>query len=137
MTGYEMFWPMVAHGFLIFCLYGLLVLRRAAVVRAGKVERSAFQENRAEPEESRVVNKAIANQFERPVLCYAVCVLLFMTEADNIVAVVLAWFFVLARYVQAFMHVTGRLPLRRASFMVGFVSLFLMWLWLVGWMATS
>jgi hypothetical protein len=137
MTGFEMFWPVVAHAFLVFCLYALLVVRRAAVVRAGKVERIAFRENLAEPEESRVVNKAIANQFELPVIFYAVSVLLFMTEADNIVAVVLAWFFVAARYLQVAMHLTGNLPLRRLSFMLGFVSLFLMWLWLVAWMATS
>lgn len=137
MTGFEMFWPVVAHAFLVFCLYALLVVRRAAVVRAGKVERTAFRENLAEPEESRVVNKAIANQFELPVIFYAVSVLLFMTEADNIVAVVLAWFFVAARYLQVAMHLTGNLPLRRLSFMLGFVSVFLMWLWLVAWMAIS
>lgn len=137
MTGFEMFWPILAHAFLVFCLYAMLVIRRAAVVRAGKVERIAFRENLAEPEESRVVNKAIANQFELPVIFYAVSVLLFMTEADNIVAVVLAWFFVAARYLQVAMHLTGNLPLRRLSFMLGFVSVFLMWLWLVAWMATS
>ncbi|MFN3364566.1 MAG: MAPEG family protein, partial [Allorhizobium sp.] len=100
MTGFEMFWPLAAHAFLVFCLYALLVMRRASVVRSGKVERIAFRENLAEPEESRVVNRAIANQFELPVLFYALSVLLFITEADNIVAVVLAWIFVAARYVQ-------------------------------------
>jgi hypothetical protein len=137
MTGFEMFWPLLAHAFLVFGLYALLVVRRAAVVRAGKVERIAFRENLAEPEESRVVNRAIANQFELPVLFYAVSVLLFMTEADNLAAIVLAWIFVLARYVQAAMQVIGNLPLRRLSFMLGFVALFLMWLWLAIWMATS
>lgn len=137
MTGFEMFWPLVAHALLVFCLYALLVIRRAAVVRAGKVERIAFRENLAEPEESRVVNRAIANQFELPVLFYAVSVLLFMTEADNLVALVLAWIFVVARYVQAAMQLTGNLPLRRLFFMLGFVSLFLLWFWLAAWMATS
>lgn len=137
MTGFEMFWPLMAHAFLVFCLYGLLVVRRASVVRAGKVERIAFRENLAEPEESRVVNRAIANQFELPVLFYGISVLLFITEADNIVAVVLAWIFVAARYVQAAMQLIGNLPLRRLFFMVGFATLFLMWLWLVVWMATS
>jgi len=137
MTGFEMFWPLVAHAFLVFCLYALLVVRRAAVVRAGKVERIAFRENLAEPEESRVVNRAIANQFELPVLFYAACVLLYIAEADNLVAVVLAWIFVVARYVQAAMQLTGNLSLRRLFFMLGFVSLFLMWLWLAVWMATS
>lgn len=137
MTGFEMFWPLVAHAFLVFCLYALLVARRAAVVRSGKVDRIAFRENLAEPEESRVVNRSIANQFELPVLFYAVSILLFIAEADNITAVVLAWVFVVARYVQAAMHLAGNLPLRRLSFMIGFVSLFLMWGWLAVWMATS
>jgi hypothetical protein len=137
MTGFEMFWPLAAHVFLVFCLYALLVVRRAAVVRSGKVERIAFRENLAEPEESRVVNRAIANQFELPVLFYAISVLLFMTEADNLVAVVLAWIFVGTRYVHAIMQVTGNLPLRRLFFMAGFATLFLLWLWLVAWMATS
>ncbi|MDH4414017.1 MAG: MAPEG family protein [Rhizobium sp.] len=137
MTGFEMFWPLVAHALLVFCLYALLVVRRAAVVRSGKVERIAFRENLAEPEESRIVNRAIANQFELPVLFYAASVLLFITEADNIVAVVLAWIFVVARYVQAAMQLTGNLPLRRLSFMVGFASAFLMWVWLAVWMATN
>ncbi|MBC2773124.1 MAPEG family protein [Rhizobium sp. AQ_MP] len=137
MTGFEMFWPLLAHAFLVFCLYALLVVRRAAVVRSGKVERIAFRENLAEPEESRVVNRAIANQFELPVIFYAFSILLYLTEADNLAAVVLAWVFVAARYMQAIMQLTGNLPLRRLFFMVGFVSLVIMWLWLAVWMATS
>ena len=35
------------------------------------------------------------------------------------------------------MQLTGNLPLRRLLFMLGFVSLFLLWLWLAAWMATS
>ncbi|THV23325.1 MAPEG family protein [Peteryoungia ipomoeae] len=137
MTGFEMFWPLVAHAFLIFCLYALLVVRRAEVVKSGEVEREAFRDNLAEPQASRVVNKAIANQFELPVLFYAVCVLLYIAEADNLPAVVGAWVFVLARYVQAYMQVTGKLLFRRLSFMAGFVVLFLLWVWLGAWMAFS
>lgn len=138
MTGFELFWPLVAHAFLVFCLYGLLVLRRASVVKSGLIERSAFRDNRDEPAESRVVNKAIANQFELPVLFYAACILLYIVDADNVVAVALAWLFVVTRYAHAFVHVTGnRLELRRPLFMAGFVALFAMWIWLAAWMAVS
>lgn len=138
MTGFEMFWPLVAHAFLVFCLYGLLVLRRNDVVRSGKVERIAFRDNLAEPEESRVVNKSIANQFELPILFYAVSVLLYITQADNLLAVVLAWLFVAARYAHAYVHVFGnRLHLRRPLFGLGFATLFALWVWLVAWMAFS
>lgn len=138
MTGVEIFWPMVAHAFLIFCLYGLLILRRASVVRSGQVEREAFRENRNEPLESMVVNRAIANQFELPVLFHVVCVLLYIVDADNAVALLLAWLFVAARYAHAFVHVTGnQLKARRPLFMAGFISLFAMWIWLAAWMAVS
>ncbi|MCM2472915.1 hypothetical protein HGO38_05425 [Rhizobium sp. CG5] len=138
MTGFELFWPLVAHAFLVFCLYGLLVLRRASVVKSGLVEREAFRENRDEPTESRVVNRAIANQFELPVLFYAVSILLYIVDADNVVAVALAWLFVATRYAHAFVHVTAnRLMLRRPLFMAGFVALFALWIWLAGWMAFS
>lgn len=138
MTGFEMFWPLVAQAFLVFCLYALLMLRRGEVVRSGKVERVAFRENLAEPEESRVVNRSIANQFELPVLFYAVSVLLYITEADNLVAVLLAWFFVATRYAHACVHVFGnRLHLRRPLFGLGFAALFALWVWLAAWMAFS
>ena len=138
MTGFEMLCPLAAHIFLVFCLYALLVVRRAAVVRSGKVERIAFRENLAEPEESRVVNRAIANQFELPILFYAVSILLYITQADNLVAVVLAWFFVATRCAHAYVHVFGnRLHLRRPLFGLGFAALFALWVWLVAWMAFS
>ncbi|NKN38626.1 hypothetical protein HFC70_19935 [Agrobacterium sp. a22-2] len=138
MTGFGLFWPLVVHAFLVFCLYGLLTLRRASVVKSGLVEREAFRDNRDEPAESRVVNRAIANQFELPVLFYAVSILLYIVDADNVVAVALAWLFVVTRCAHAFVHVTGnRLKLRRPLFMAGFVALFAMWIWLAAWMAVS
>lgn len=138
MTGFELFWPLVAHAFLVFCLYGLLTLRRASAVKSGKVEREAFRDNPDEPTASRVVNRAIANQFELPVLFYAVSILLYIVDADNVVAVGLAWLFVVTRYAHAFVHVSGnRLELRRPLFMAGFVALFAMWIWLAAWMAVA
>ena len=113
MTGFEMFWPMVAHAFLVFCLYALLVVRRAAVVRSGKVERSAFRENLAEPEESRVVNRAIANQFELPVLFYAALLTLYVTNLAGPLHVALAWGYVAARFAHSWVHCTTNVVMHR------------------------
>ncbi|HEV7306811.1 MAPEG family protein [Ensifer sp.] len=138
MTGFEIFWPIVAHVFLVFCLYALLSLRRMSLVRAGKAQTAQFRENRDEPGESLVVKNSIANQFELPVLFYVCCVLLYITEADNIVSVVLAWLFVALRYLHAFVHVTSnRIRYRRPLFMAGFAAVFAMWVWLAVWMAMS
>ncbi|MGE6781205.1 MAPEG family protein [Ensifer adhaerens] len=138
MTGFEIFWPIVAHVLLVFCLYALLSFRRMGLVRAGKANAGQFRENRDEPGESLVVKNSIANQFELPVLFYVCCVLLYITEADNIVSVVLAWLFVALRYVHALVHVTNnRIRYRRPLFMAGFAAVFAMWVWLAVWMAMS
>ncbi|MDK1384471.1 MAPEG family protein [Sinorhizobium sp. 8-89] len=138
MTGFEIFWPMVAHALLVFALYALLSARRVSLVRTGKVEASQFRENRHEPAESLVVRNSIANQFELPVLFHICCVLLYITEADNLVSLGLAWLFVALRYVHAAVHVTSnRLRYRRPLFITGFVTLLAMWGWLCVWMATS
>lgn len=136
MTGFEIFWPIVAHVLLVFVLYALLSFRRMRLVRAGKVHAAQFRENRDEPSESLVVNNSIANQFELPVLFYVCCLLLYITEADNIVSLALAWLFVALRCVHAFVHVTSnRIRHRRPLFMAGVATLFLLWVWLAVWMA--
>jgi hypothetical protein len=138
MTGFEIFWPMVAHVLLVFVLYALLSYRRVGLVKAGKVQVSQFRENREEPGESLVVRNSIANQFELPVLFHVCCVLLYITEADNIVSLVLAWLFIASRYLHAFVHVTSnRIRYRRPLFMAGFATLGGMWIWLSVWMANS
>lgn len=136
MTGYEMFWPIIAHVALIYILYMLLGYRRRKVVQAGQVRLSSYRENRDEPPESLFVKNCIANQFELPVLFYACCILLYVTEADNLVAVILAWIFVALRYAQAFVHVTSnRIRYRSPLFAVGYIVLGAMWVWLAVWMA--
>lgn len=138
MTGFEIFWPVVAHVALVFMLYALLSMRRSAVVRAGKAERTQFRENRGEPSESLVVRNSIANQFELPVLFHVCCVLCYVTEADSLLAVGLAWIFVGFRYAHAFVHVTSnRLRYRGPLFLAGFVTLAAMWAWLALWMAMN
>lgn len=132
------FWPIIAHVALVYGLYGLLSKRRFAAVRAGRATAGQFRENREEPVESLLVRNSLANQFELPVLFYACCVLLFITDADNLPTLLLAWIFVLSRYAHAAVHVTvNRLRYRRPAFIVGFASLAAMWAWLAIWMVMS
>ena len=140
MTGYEMFWPMVAHAVLVYILYALLGLRRQSAVKAGKIKRSQFRENYAadEPAESLVVRNSIANQFELPVLFHACSIALFVAQADNLPAVILAWIFVASRYAHAYVHVTSNdLRYRSPLFALGYIALAGMWAWLAVWMVFS
>lgn len=121
---------------LVYGLYALLGMRRARMVRAGSIAKSDYRENRGEPAESQVVKNCLANQFELPVLFYACCVLLYITDADNIVTVGLAWGFVALRYAHAAIHVTSNdLRYRSPIFAAGYLVLAAMWVWLAIWMA--
>lgn len=131
-------WPMIAHVALVFCLYLLLSFRRVDAVKGGRARPEQFRENREEPPESLVVKNAVANQFELPVLFYAVSILLYLVDADNPVTVVGGWLFVALRYAHAYVHVTSnRLRYRRPLFIAGLLVVMLMWIWLGVWLAMT
>ncbi|MGB3813225.1 MAG: MAPEG family protein [Shinella sp.] len=131
-------WPMIAHVALVFCLYLLLSTRRVGAVKDGRARPDQFRENREEPAESLVVKNAIANQFELPVLFYAVSILLYLVDADNPVTVAGGWLFVALRYAHAYVHVTSnRLRYRRPLFIAGLLVVMLLWIWLGVWLAMT
>ena len=133
-----MFWPMIAHAFLVFILYYMLSKRRMAAVVSGDVDPRQFKENLAEPAESLLVHNNLKNQFELPMLFHAGVVAIFICNADNIITIALAWIFVISRYAHSYVHITSnRLLLRRPLFMLGFMATVLMWGWLAIWLATS
>ncbi|MGE7370878.1 MAPEG family protein [Neorhizobium sp. NPDC001467] len=133
-----MFWPMIAHAFLVFILYYLLSSRRVAAVRSGLVKAEQFRENLSEPAGSLLIHNNLKNQFELPMLFHVGVLATFICNADNIGTILIAWIFVLSRYAHSYVHVTSnRLRLRRPLFMVGFAATFLLWAWLAVWLATS
>ncbi len=108
-------------------LCGLSADRHA--VESGSATVSQFRENRDEPAESLYVRNNLANQFELPVLFYAVCLALFVTGGAGVAAVSLAWVFVLSRCGHAYVHVTSnRIRHRQPLFVLGFFALGAMWL---------
>lgn len=124
------FWPVIAQVLLVFIAYGLLSLRRTAAIKAGNVKLSDFRANRHEPRESIFIHNNLLNQFQLPVLFYFVCLCLYVTEGNSTITLVLAWIFVLSRYIHAAVHMTtNRMPYRQSAFAVGYVVLGLLWLW--------
>ncbi|MCI9866393.1 MAPEG family protein [Rhizobium skierniewicense] len=131
-----MFWPMIAHALLVFGLYMLLFIRRKKYTFSNKESFKRFRDAGEEADQSRVVNKNLANQFELPMLFHAACLLLYITDADNIATIILAWIFIAARYVHSYVHVTSnRLRYRAPAFAISFLALILMWGWLGIWLA--
>ena len=71
---------------------------------------------------------AFSNQFELPVLFYVLTILEYVTHNAGVVFVVLAWIFVVFRYLQAFVHVTSnKIRVRGAFFGIAAIVLAIMW----------
>jgi len=84
------------------------------------------------------VGHSYSNQFELPVLFYVLTILAWMTRHADLVFVVLAWIFVIFRYLQAYVHVTSnRVRLRGSFFIVSAIVLAIMWLIYIAEILTS
>jgi hypothetical protein len=128
MDANAIFWPMIAHVALVYGVYALMALRRKRAVETGSAKISQFRENRDEPAESLFVRNNLANQFELPVLFHLCCLAIHASGGVGTVVVVLAWIFVVSRYVHAAVHVTtNRIRHRQPAFIAGFLSLGAMW----------
>lgn len=130
----HIFWPVLAQIFLTLIMFIVLGLRKAKAVKAGEVNRQqAALDNRVWPEDVIKVSNNIANQFEAPVLFYTLCLVIYSINAAGMVAILLAWLFVLSRYCHAYVHVgTNYVPMRLRLFLCGALVLVAM-LALVAW----
>ena len=83
----------------------------------------------ADPGREKQLSDSLSNQFEIPVLFFALVPLALLTRQADHLFVVLEWIFVLSRIGHAFIHVTSnRQPARGAFWGVGVLSLALMWI---------
>ncbi len=134
MNSSHIIWPILAQIFLTLIMIIMLGMRKAKAVKAGEVNRQqAALNNRVWPEDVVKVSNNIANQFEVPVLFYVLCLALFSIDAAGMVALVLAWLFVLSRFAHAYVHIgSNYVPMRFRLFLVGCLVLIAIFI-LVAW----
>jgi hypothetical protein len=121
--------PVFVQVFLTFATLFWMGLQRQRAFRSGTVKPQdvALRENRW-PVEAQQAANSYMNEFEIPVLFYAVVAFILITSTNSIVFVILAWAFVLSRVVRSYVHLTSNIvPLRGMSFVVGVSALFAMW----------
>jgi hypothetical protein len=81
------------------------------------------------PVRTQQVANSFSNQFELPVLFYVLTILEIVTRHADVVFVVLAWVFVLARIGQAYVHTTSNVVIQRGViYAIGAVTLIVMWI---------
>ena len=114
---------------LTFCLLFWMGAVRGAAVKRGEVKiRDIALGDSAWDSRSKQVSNCYANQFETPVLFYAVVAFAMIVRQADLIFVVLAWLYVLARIVHAYIHTTSNhVPTRRNAFAASVFILIVMW----------
>jgi hypothetical protein len=121
--------PLFAEVILTFLLLFWLAPLRALDFKAGiaRPDNVALREPNWSPHTLQVAY-SFSNQFELPVLFYVLTILEYVTHNAGVVFVVLAWVFVVCRYLQAVVHVTSnKIRVRGAFFGVATLALAIMW----------
>lgn len=115
-------WPMLAHIGWILLLYAWLTYARTRAIQRGEVEYSAFAHGEEPPDIDRITRN-LANQFELPVIFYAVVVLLLATARVTAIDVIAAWVFVAGRIVHTLVQtLTDNVRLRGQVFLINFAA---------------
>jgi hypothetical protein len=128
-TSTAILWPVFVQAFATIGLYVVMSNVRVAAVKAGIVDAKAFKYMDNEPEVLRNYTRALANQFESPVLFYTACIIAYVTGTANIVVLVLAWAYAVSKLAHTYVHATAnRLKHRRPAFIAAFGALTLMWI---------
>ncbi|HEY8382436.1 MAG TPA: MAPEG family protein [Microvirga sp.] len=122
--------PLFVHVALTFFLLFWTGRTRFAAIRAKEVRVGDIAlGQRAWPAKPTQIANAYGNQFELPVLFYAVVALALVTRQADFLFVVLAWVFVVSRLVHAGIYTTTNTIMHRfQAFVFGVLVLMAMWI---------
>lgn len=109
---------MLAHIGWVFVLYGWLTVARQRAVKAGEVSYGDFARH-DEPHHVARIAYNLANQFELPVIFYAIAVLLIATNNVTTIDLIAAWVFVAGRVIHSLVQcLTDNVALRGQVFLI-------------------
>lgn len=108
-----------------------LILARFAARKAGEVNRKRIAlDSSAWPDNVRKLGNNYSNQFEFPVVFYALVPLLLITALADWVQVALSFVFVVSRAAHSAIHTGSNVVMTRLKvFLVGVITVVAMWLW--------
>ena len=126
----KLIYPTLAMIFWIFVVGVILGFRRKAAFASGAVRPGDVTVSTERyPVPARLAGANFTNQFETPVIFFALIMIAMETGATGYVMAILAWLYVATRVLHTLIHVgPNRLPLRGAVYGVGIIALFCMWL---------
>jgi len=117
------FQPMVLQAGLMVIVGFWLIWARVGSVARGKVDMKDVAKHGWQGW-MKQAGDSYSNQYELPVLFFALCLILFLTNSVTSLAVTLAWVFAVSRIVHALIHLTfNHIMTRFSVFFIGVLSL--------------
>jgi len=132
MNKYQLLFPMLAMVLLTFSVAVVLFRARKRSVREGHTPVSYFRtfQGSQEPEFLAQATRHFANLFETPTLFYAGCLAAMVAGVTDAFVVAVAWMYVAARCLHAWIHLRGnRLRHRIPMFFASFLFLLILWIY--------
>ena len=129
----KLIYPALAQIFWTFIVLGITFMRRRRAL-VGKEVRMADVAVSTEryPQDARLAAANFANQFETPVLFFALIMIAMEVGATGFLMSLLAWAFVATRIVHTLIHTgSNDLRLRASVFGLGVLALLIMWILVV------
>ena len=123
--------PIVAMVALAIFVVVRLARSRVRAVRRREISVEFFElfQGSEEPEELRALSRHFANLFEVPILFYVACIVAYVSVQVDLWLVLLAWLFVVSRYVHSYIHLTSNIVIQRFRvYAISLAVLVLMWL---------
>ena len=132
MNPIAIFLPLLAHALLVFALYIKLGKEKSKAVKLGHVDlKEAALNPKAWPESVLKISNNIDNQFQTPVIFYALTFAFFLSDAVNIAVLSIFCLYVLSRFIHAYIHVSSNyVPNRFKAFLIGILLLLGLTVWL-------
>ena len=125
------FYPVLALFALTLAVAVRMYFARVGAARAGKVKIKDFRlgESASVPPEVALPNRNFMNLLEVPVLFYVVCIILYVIQAVDALALTLAWLYVALRAAHSLIHLTTNNVIHRlTAFGASNVALLGLWL---------
>ncbi len=125
MQPHSIFWPVIAQVVLSLGLYLRLGYLRGKAVKQRKVDRKVSALDKSVwPAEVLKTSNSVINQFEAPVIFYALCFMLWALGAVDAVGLGIAWTYVGLRFGHAVVHVSSNhVPTRLRLFLLSMAAL--------------
>lgn len=123
--------PPTALALLTAVVFGRMYKDRIAEMRARRIhpQQVATSKQSADTLQNVTASDHYRNLFEAPVLFYALCGYLAITQLTTVLLLACAWGYVLLRAAHTFVHLTSNKVIRRFQlFFASSMVLFVMWL---------